>query len=567
MRHVLSRAAAAALLAGTVACAPALSSAGRVEMRAAGGPFQVLVPALEVRGGLPAAVGAGVAGRVRSMLSGLATHQPVSMDAVELAKQRYGLVYLDSVTAPQLAKVLGAQLSGWGIIEPGARGLRADVWFVDLRNGDRIELQGLTAVSGGELAKLIFSNFQRQAEGLFQAAVCSDQLAGQEYELALKTCSSAVDHAPMSGSALYGRATALMHLERYDEALPVYEKLLRYDLSRRDALLNAGLTASHMGRGDEALGYYRRYLELGADDSRLVRAISARIAQTGDQVSAYRVLEPVLHAPENREDPAFQRYLFSLSMAAAQKLREAGDPDGATPFLETALDAHERMGDADVAGGEPAVLRQVITANNLLGRREDALRLAADATARYSDIPDVWIQYAALLSEAQRHAEAAAALTRVAELDPSFQGLFLRRALAYLQDGKREQALEDLDRAATQGDAEGVASILYREGVVALRADRFDEAAELLEKAHGHADQDRRAEISFYWGFALYKQGESIARANGGASAGRARAALGYLERALPLVQASTNPSAAQVLNAAQLYIANQHAIIRSGRR
>src|SRR5690606_31835792 len=110
----------------------------------------------------------------------------------------------------------------------------------------------------------------------------------------------------------------------------------------------------------------------------------------------------------------------------------------------------------------------------------------------------VWSQYASALSEAERYSEAVDAFSRVIEIDPDFENAYIRRGLARLEAGQRQQALADLEQAAQRGGQQQVAQVLYREGANALQANRFDDAARLLEQASGYADTALRTQIAFF---------------------------------------------------------------------
>jgi hypothetical protein len=91
--------------------------------------------------------------------------------------------------------------------------------------------------------------------------------------------------------------------------------------------------------------------------------------------------------------------------------------------------------------------------------------------------------------------------------------------------------------AATSVSGDTVLAMqLSGQAAAALYQERWEEAAALLELAHAYADgsdyrslQDR---ITFFWAYALYKQGESIVRANTSGD-------LAEVERALELFTAA----------------------------
>src|SRR5690606_16087028 len=113
------------------------------------------------------------------------------------------------------------------------------------------------------------------------------------------------------------------------------------------------------------------------------------------------------------------------------------------------------------AGAEvPAsATRQAIAVNNALGRTNEALAIAEDATRRFADDPAVWSQYATVLTSAGRHADAIQALSRVIELDPNYENIYIRRAQAQIEAGNRSAALADLELAAQRGNPETVGEV------------------------------------------------------------------------------------------------------------
>src|SRR5690606_24401291 len=106
--------------------------------------------------------------------------------------------------------------------------------------------------------------------------------------------------------------------------------------------------------------------------------------------------------------------------------------------------------------------------------------------------------------------------------------------------------------------------VLFAEGNEAMQATRYEDAEQLLEMAAQYATGELRAQILFFQGYAIFQQGNQIARANGTGAAGPARQALELFQRARPLVEAGSNAQKEQLLNSIDQYIANQEAIIRA---
>jgi tetratricopeptide (TPR) repeat protein len=549
------------LLTAIVAVSASVFAAGIADAQegATGGRYRVLIPNFEGQGG------DRVANQVRNLVNSMATHTSIADREMRRAMSQYKLRDLDEITSRQLAAQMNAELVAWGQVQPGGQGLMASVKFVDVRSGDEIEVENATGANQNELAQAIFSGFSEKVEGIRQAAFCNDYLSSEQFERALETCDRALAIVPRSTSALYGKATAQLNLERYDDALGTYQQLLEIDPAHQDALLGAGLAASRLNQGQVAMGFYNRYLEVNPGNVQVRMTVANSVAQAGDFVNAFRVLQPAI--AENQEDEDFQRYLFSVATAAGQRVQEQESREAAQEFFQAAMTAYDAAFVRGSAEMDASTLRQAIAVNTALGRTQDALRIAREATQRFDTVAAIWSQFATVLTEAGQHAEAAQALTRVIQIDPTWENAYIRRAMAYMSAGQRQQARADLDRAAQGGDRENVAKVLFSMAGESIKANNFSEAAGLLESAHGYAAGSLRNEVSFFWGYSLYKQGEDIAKANTQGNVQRAQQALRFFQQALPLVRGSNHASAAQVAGAAQQYIENQEAIIRAGQR
>ena len=555
MRTSLPRALCTAALLLTAACASS-TGAGVSLGGDTGGRYLVMIPPFA------GPDGEQVANQLRELVTAMPTHAAINHRDVREQMAEYDVSTLDEVTARQLAQLIDAQLVSWGTTRSAADGLEADVKFVDTRSGDEIVFEGITGATPIELATNIFAQFERSVEGMRQAIFCNDYLASQSYERALESCEAALAIVPSSTSAMYAKATSLLYLEREEEALDTYRQLLAGDPSHADALLGAGLAASRLERGEEAMGSYNRFLQINPGNVQVRMAVTNDIAETGDYLSAYRVLETAI--AENADNADFQRYLFSIATAAGQLAIEQTDTATAHEIFEVALAAYDAgFGNDDAP--DPAQLRQVIAVNNALGRTEEAIRIARDATARFPEDAQIWSQLATVHAQAGQHADAIQALNRVIELDPGYENVYIRRAQSYIQTGQRQQAMVDLERAAQRGDRQTVAQVLYNLGAEGIRAERWDDAAAALSAAHEYASGSLRNDVSFYWGFSVYKQGETIARANTQGNVQQARRALEFFQQAVPLLEASSHAQAGAVLSGARQYIENQQAIVRAG--
>jgi tetratricopeptide (TPR) repeat protein len=568
MRRFVPRAVlGAALVVSAAACAAGTATSGGSAGGGAGSRYQVMVPAPEIQGGVAERDAERVANQLRNLVRDMERHTSVDPGVVNNAMRQFGVEQLTPITARQLAQQIGAQNVLYLQLSPGGAGLSADVQIMDVPSNDVIELEDVTAANANELAAAIFAGVQQTFQGISQASFCNDYLSSSQYDRALTNCEEALAVVPTSTTALYGKATALLYLERHEEALEAYNELLERDDTHQEALLGAGLAASTLSQTDEALDYYNRYLQLNPGNVQVRMTVASRIANTGDYVSAFRVLEPAIEAEEYRDDPVFQRFLFGLATAAGQRIDTEQGENEARPFFETALRAYELAFASDSLTPDVAQIRQAIAVNVGLGNMEEALTMAREATVQYDTVSSIWSQYASALVEAERHAEAAQAFTRVIELDPNAENAHLRRGMAYLAAGQRQQGLADLQQAADRGNASQVAVVMFQEAGRALQNERWSEAETLLATATRHAAADVRPQVVFFHGVSLYRQGETIAKANTQGDVGRARQALEYFRRALPLIQQGSNAQKAQMIDVIQQYIANHEAIIQAGSR
>jgi tetratricopeptide (TPR) repeat protein len=559
-----------AMLGAVVAVATAACAAGAGEGPASGpeggtgGRYRILVPAFEAQGVQPRQA-ESVANDLRNMIyNNMATHTAVPAGELTRAVRQHGVEQLDAITARQLAQVMNAQLVAWGTVQPGGEGLMANVTFTDVGSGDQITVDNATGANPRALAQSIFADMEQQLQGLAQAAFCNEYLASQQFDRAMEVCRRAIEIVPTSTLALYGIATAHFHENNFDESLRYYRQLLEVDPTHQDGLLGAGLAASRLERGQDALGFYNRYLELNPGDVQVRMAVSGQIVEAGDVVSAFRILEPAIR--DNAENLDFQQYLAQVATAAGQRVAEQQDAAAAREYYETALRAYDRVFAARGAELEAPVMRQAIAVNLELGRTDDALRLAQQATERFPEDAGTWAQFASVLNRANRTSEEIRALNRVAELDPRFENVFIRLALAQQRAGNRQQALANFERAAQVGDRALVGQAIFGMAADELRRERWAEAEGLLATAAQYAGPNIRSDISFFRGLAAFRQGERIARANTQGRPDPARQALQFFNQAIPHLQASNNAQAGQVLSATRQYIENQQAIIDAGR-
>ena len=168
-----------------------------------------------------------------------------------------------------------------------------------------------------------------------------------EYDPVRKLCAVLLQADPNDPDGLKWDAIAAANVGLHDEA----EQSLRRLIERRPDHVEARHILARVlimqQRTEEALGYYNRYIELDPGNVQVRMTIAGEIATTGDYVSAYEVLAPVMEEAEYQDDPEFQTFLFSLATAAGQRVSGEQGEAAARPYFETAAsisaDDIERM--------------------------------------------------------------------------------------------------------------------------------------------------------------------------------------------------------------------------------
>lgn len=565
LRYVPRALSAAAVATAMAACAA--GTGGPAGSPANDGRYRILIPEFE------GVSGDQVANSLRGLVTGMERHTSVPHGEFRRAVSQYGIEQLTPIEARQLAQVMNAQLVAYGNVAQGGAGLEAEVTFTDIASGDNFTVQA-TGANPRQLGQAIYDELHQSIQGILLASFCNDYLSSEQFEQALDNCEQALEIMPTGTAALYGKATALFHLDQHQESLETYRRLLEIDSHHQDALLGAGLAASSLQRTDEALVFYRQYMELNPEDPQVRMKVAGDVAQAGDVVSAYEILQPGLQA--NLDNIDYQQYFARVAVQAGRVVGEE-DAARARPIYQSASQAFERVIAEREDELEATDIRLLVSVMTELGQTDDAIRFAERGTRQFADDPTIWSQYATVLNRANRAADEIRALSRVIELDPTFENAHIRRAVAHQKAGQAQQALRDFEAAAQGGDRALVGRAIFGMAADAMRgaSPRWADADNLLQTAARYAGPELRGDIAFFRGVALFRQGEAIAQQN--ATQGRAepaRRALQFFQQASSQLQAA---SQAQLQNASQndlqqlvaatrQYIDNQEAIIEASR-
>jgi tetratricopeptide (TPR) repeat protein len=540
-----------------------------------GGRFRVLVPAFSAEG-VSQRDADVIARELRSRIDAdMLTHRPVPESELRNIMRHQPADLPTETFIRQAAGRVNAPVIFFGNVRQAAGGVEVEGRLIDAGSGDELALGPVSGADPQSAGAALFATFQQTMEGIIAARACNQRLISQQYQEALEFCERAVRIVPESPAALYGLATAYLHLERHEEAYGLFQRQLEIDpefglevdneFRAGVGLLGAGFVASHLGRPD-AVSYYRRYLGLNPDALDVRMRVAGEIAATGDHISAFEVLSPELDGEEAVGRIDVQQYGGQLATSAGQRAVERDGAAAGRPFFEAALRYYGRVMEVQGDDLDVDVLRSIAAVNLNLNRTAEAIRVAELATRRAPESSTVWAQYGDILRQANRHADAVQAYGRVISLNPDHEGIYVRRGMARLAAGQRQAGLADLEQAAQRGSRDQVAQVIFGLAANELRASNWAAAASLLQTAHGYASGAQRNQIAFQWGVALYRQGEAIARANTRDDPAQARRALDFFRQAIPRLNESGDAQAPAIAAAAQQYIANQEAIIRRSR-
>jgi tetratricopeptide (TPR) repeat protein len=163
------------------------------------------------------------------------------------------------------------------------------------------------------------------------------------------------------------RAQLLGSLERYDEALEQYDRLIRYRPDSENALLGRAALLLEMDRLDDAIEQYREAVDRWPDSALSLNALGYTLA---DRTNRYREAEKLIRkALEN--DPENPAIIDSMGWV----LYKLGEPEKALVELER---AYEMFDDPEIA----AHIVEVLAA---LGRRDEALERLLAAESKNPD--------------------------------------------------------------------------------------------------------------------------------------------------------------------------------------
>jgi tetratricopeptide (TPR) repeat protein len=547
------------------------------------GRYRVLVPALQAQGGAKENFGRDVADRLRKSIDGMLTHAPVERGDLRSALRQYKIKeddLVDCITSRQLAVRMGVEVVVCGTYEPVGGGMQVAAKFVTARTGEEFEVDSFVAASADEAAQTLFTGFERLVNQQRLSRFCIDYLASEQWANALENCNQALAINPNSPTTLYGRARALVGLDSLEQAMPELERLLEISPGHGDGLQTAGYVATKLNRPQQALEYYRTYLELNPGNVQVRLTIANEMYNAGDPKGALQLAEEGLSVDST--DANLRLYAGHFALGAAQRIEQdsgSGSAGGRAPealeLYEKALGYYRQVFEAQGGEADTLMLRNLISTLVVLDRHAEAVEMGGQIVQAKPDNASLWSTYADALEKSGRLTEALAALDSVLARDPDYQNVYSRQVMWFTRAGQLERVAEAFRKAAARQGRELEPDALARNVLSYGYTEKFQKgdrrgALPYLELVRElNTTPITRGLASYLAGFALRDIGIEVQEPQTLESARAAlplfQKALQYFEDARPYAQ-SNNVDIDEPMSNVRDYIEIQEALIKRGR-
>lgn len=560
---------AAVLMAGSVAPAAAQD----------GSRMRVLIPAFMTADGKTNRDGERIADQLRKQINEMATHAPVEMKLVDQKLKEFGVKKEDMTCLQwkQLASHVDAALVLCGIMDDAAGTMAAT--FEPVGGGvDPFKVPAFPKQDPQAAAQHIVQAFGTYTQGLTLIVTCNDFIQNQSWQQALDACNRALEINPESRGAQYAKGTALLNMDRNEEALAAFKDILAADPINQDALQAAGYTASKLGQPDVALGYFRQYLEMNPDADEVRLTIAFRLGSEGDPRAALALIEEAANKPDATRTILMYAGHFALNAGLqASQGGPAGDENlQGRDLFQKAITNYERVLTMGSDSTDGVVLANLMNAYRSVGNIEKALEIGTRATQDAGVTGNTWLVYSDVLREAKRIPESIAALDRAVALNPELANqIAARKAQTQMQAGQMAEAVATVKAGLANGSipqefAEQISQQVTVAGWNHAQAQRYQQAISHFNTAREIGKSERSVGMAnFFHGFALFTQADALLRT--ATTAAPARQAKPLLEQSRALMQAAggfTEQAAkrAEVLQNISTYMEIADALIKAGR-
>lgn len=541
--------------------------------------FRVLVPEIQGQPGADRRFGGRLADELRNLINNMPTHQPIEERELSQALRRYDLKMenLDCTRARQLGGLINAQVIFCGTYAAEGENLRVEARFVSA-NGEEFQVEPVVVPNrGGQraAAEHFFEALQIKSEQDRFSQFCGDYASSQQWESALTNCDRAIAINPGAVTSRYTRAMVLRNLERLEESLEEFLRVLELDPLQEDAMQNAGYISALLGRAEDARNYYRQYLELNPANAQVRMRVAYELAQAGDALGAMQFIETGMEIDPENTDLLKQHggFAFAAGADAAQGYQEL--PQEAIDLYKKALDSFEKVYALEGAEMDVSYLRNMVAAHISLGEFDLAADMATRILETHAEEASIWSIYADALQRSGKVDEAIQALERVKQISADYPNVAVRQGNWLMQEGRMDEALPMLQQAVQRGEqsADAVAGIVFGHGYErGVRAENWSYGVQVLRQAKQFEVSDQMGQqIDFWFGYAMFRaavqQQEPNTLETAQATLPRFQEAQRYFQSTGGYAQRNNlENTRQQLLTQVGTYIEIQEAIIRRGR-
>lgn len=567
-----------------VAAAIALLAMPTLAQAQEGGRFRVLIPYFEPRQGADRGFGRQASEDLREMLSRMPTHVALDEDEIEEQAERFGqeMEDVNCLIALQLAAQINVPVLICGSYTQDAeRNSTLTASIRTVQTSDEFVLAPITVARNGrrEAAQHVFTQFERYNTLIRSAAICTDYAASQQWESALRNCEESLAINPNAMTTRFLRARILFELERYEDSLADFDRVLQMDPLNEDALQTAGFIATRMGDDERGRAYYTRYLEVNPGQSAIRMRIASQMAEAGNPQGAMDFIQPGLDVDPNDADLldlygtfAFMGAIDAQEQYTTNNSGARGLAPEAAEFYRDGIEAYLKV--IEARGAETPLDRfsNLVIAYTQLEDFPNAIAMAERVFERAPDDTSVRSMYADVLKRSDRLEDALAALDRLLELQPDHPTARLRKATWLIEVKRLEDAVAALAPSAVDAQsADNAATMIFNEAYTNgfQRNDwAYSIRGMVAAKQIPNISARMREQLNFWHGYSVFQRTTPLAQAQDLAAA---RASLpGFQEAQTLLQQAGSYPASvgvdmATTMQALATFIEIQEAIIRRG--
>ncbi len=549
-----------------------------------GGRFRVLVPPFEPTQNAKDNFGKDAAKKLRDLINGLATHQPVEEKEIKNAAKRFKLKMedLDCIRTRQLASQINAQVALCADYhDQGDNQEVVNATFYDVGSGESFKVgqKAFNKDKPDSAAAYIFNQFDTYVQQIRAAQFCNEYAQSQDFSNAMTQCDKALQLNPDAIGARYTRANIYFQQEKYDEAMKDLKRILDQNPNHEDALQLAGYISAKQGNDEQAREYYQHYLDLNPTNAQVRMKIAYDLAKAGDPVGAMHLIQAGLDVDPNNTDLLEQYSGFAFN-AAINADQQNGDQNGggvapdAVKYYKDAVQAGEKVFAAKGKETSVALLRNSIAAYLKLDEADKALQLAKEAVATHPNEDQIWSVYADALHENGQLDQAIAALDSVKKLNPEDTNASLKQGNWLIQAGRLADAVDVLKASASVSpqDAERAAKMVFADAYTnGIQKDKYDYAAKGFEAAKQlpNLGDDMQHQLNFWQAYAIYTGAMAEQKPQ---TVATAKATLPKFQEAAALLKSvgdypkKVNVDLKQMTDNVNTYIDIQQAIIKRGR-